>query len=55
MPDPFVLVMKCSIILGKVAKWIREWQQREIKPGDEMEGFRSPEFMKLNAEIAGFQ
>jgi hypothetical protein len=55
MPDPFVLVIQCSIILGRVSKWIRMWQQRHIRPGDNMEGFRSPEFVKLNAEIAGFQ
>lgn len=55
VPDPFVLVVKCSIILGKVARWIRDWQQRVIRPGDTMEGFRSPGFVKLNAEIVGFQ
>jgi hypothetical protein len=48
-------VIKCSIILGKVGKWIRDWQQRVISPGDTQEGFRSPSFVQLDAEIAGFQ
>ncbi|TXT08720.1 hypothetical protein VHUM_02848 [Vanrija humicola] len=53
--DPFVLVIKCSLLLGRAAKWIRQWQQRVMQPGDEMEGLKSSTFIQLNGDIFAFQ
>ncbi|KAL1406004.1 hypothetical protein Q8F55_007687 [Vanrija albida] len=53
--DPFVLVIKCSLLLGRAAKWIRQWQQRVMQPGDEMDGLKSSTFIQLNGDIFAFQ
>lgn len=55
IPDPFVLVIKASFLLGRVARWIYEWQQRVVQPGDDLEGIKMESFIKLSADIQAFQ
>lgn len=55
LPDPFVLVVKSSILLGRVARWIYNWRQRVVCPGDELAGMSQPSFAKLIDDIAAFE
>lgn len=55
VPDPFVLVVKSSFLLGRVARWIFDWQQRVVQSGDELDGMSMPSFIKLNQDITAFQ
>lgn len=55
VPDPFVLVVKASLLLGRIARWVYEWQQRVVQPGDRHEGMRRPSFIKLIDDIDAFQ
>ncbi|CAK9783182.1 hypothetical protein CC85DRAFT_287591 [Cutaneotrichosporon oleaginosum] len=55
VPDPFVLVIKSSLLLGRIARWVYEWQQRVVQPGDMNEGMKMPSFVKLVEDIDAFQ
>jgi hypothetical protein len=55
MPDTFILVVKASIILSRAARWLREWHQRDIVDGDEMDGMKWPSYRALVADIHTFQ
>lgn len=53
--DTFVLVIKASIVLSRAAKWLREWDQRDIVDGDKMEGMKWPTYRQLVIDIQAFQ
>lgn len=55
VPDPFVLVVKSSLLLGRIARWVYQWQQRVVQPGDAQEGMNVPSFRKLVDDIDAFQ
>lgn len=54
-PDSFVLAAKASMLVSRCAKWVRHWLQRDIVPGDEIEGLRHPSFTALVNDIHAFQ
>ncbi|WVQ82757.1 hypothetical protein IAT38_004889 [Cryptococcus sp. DSM 104549] len=54
VPDSFVLVVKAAILMSKVSKWIREWQQRHIVPGDEFTGPSLQSFKDTMQDIETF-
>ncbi|BEI81130.1 hypothetical protein CcaverHIS002_0202900 [Cutaneotrichosporon cavernicola] len=55
VPDPFVLVVKSSLLLGRIASWVYDWNQRVVQPGDAYEGMKLPAFLKLVNDIDAFQ
>ena len=44
-----------STLAGRATKWLREWHQRNIVPGDDMDGLRQPSFITLINDIHIFQ
>ncbi|WWC58782.1 uncharacterized protein I303_101326 [Kwoniella dejecticola CBS 10117] len=52
--DSFIFVIKGSVLMATVASWLRNWQQREKEPDDEMEGCKTDEFKALNHRIETF-
>ncbi|KAK8866110.1 hypothetical protein IAR55_001261 [Kwoniella newhampshirensis] len=55
VPDSFVLVVKASILLGRVAQWIRLWWQTDRDSEHAKQGMRSESFQKLVHDIETFQ
>lgn len=55
MPDPFVLAVKSSFLLGNAGRFTHEWTQRDIVPGDDKVGLTWPSYIKLTRDIAAFQ
>ncbi|GMK56536.1 hypothetical protein CspeluHIS016_0303760 [Cutaneotrichosporon spelunceum] len=55
VPDPFVLVIKASLLLGRIARWVYEWNQRVLQPGDSYEGMKMTTFLQLVDDIGVFQ
>lgn len=55
MPDPFVLTIKSSILLDLTNRWVLAWGQRDAQDGDEMDGLKSPGFLKIQRDITMFQ
>ncbi|ORY29350.1 hypothetical protein BCR39DRAFT_532444 [Naematelia encephala] len=53
--DSFVLTVKASILLSRTARWLRDWQQRDIVPGDDLDGLKSPEYSRIITDIYNFQ
>ncbi|WRT64339.1 uncharacterized protein IL334_001271 [Kwoniella shivajii] len=52
--DSFVFVIKGSTLMAQVAQWLREWQQRERKPGDELSGPQTESFQTIALNIEAF-
>jgi hypothetical protein len=53
--DPFVLVLKASVLLNRVNKFARRWKNRHLCEGDDFEGMQRHEFRELANSIACFQ
>lgn len=47
--------LTASTLVSRVARWLREWTQRDIVPGDELLGLRQPSFTALVNDIYVFQ
>ncbi|WWC66231.1 uncharacterized protein I206_100132 [Kwoniella pini CBS 10737] len=52
--DSFIFVIKGCILMANVAQWLRNWQQREKEPDDELAGCKTEEFRTLNHRIETF-
>ncbi|WWC99861.1 hypothetical protein V866_006770 [Kwoniella sp. B9012] len=52
--DSFVFVIKGSALMSQVAQWLRNWQQREKLPDDELTGPTMESFKLLNHSIEAF-
>ncbi|WWD17684.1 hypothetical protein CI109_102125 [Kwoniella shandongensis] len=55
VPDSFVLVVKASILLGSVAKWIRDWGQTEPESEAGKLGMQSESFKQIVRDIETFK
>lgn len=45
--DSFVMLCKASLLVSRAARLLRDWYQRDIQPGDDLDGAQKPEFQKL--------
>ncbi|WVW82507.1 hypothetical protein I302_104518 [Kwoniella bestiolae CBS 10118] len=52
--DSFVFVAKGSTLMSQVGLWLRNWQQREKIPDDELTGSSMDSFKLLNHSIEAF-
>lgn len=55
VPDPFVMVLKASVLLNRVNKFARKWKNRHVRDHDDYEGMARGEFRELANSIACFQ
>ncbi|WVR05102.1 hypothetical protein IAU60_002114 [Kwoniella sp. DSM 27419] len=53
--DSFVMVMKASVLLNRVNKFVRKWKNRHLRDNDDFDGMNKPEFRELANAISCFQ
>ncbi|KAL7422208.1 hypothetical protein Q5752_002854 [Cryptotrichosporon argae] len=53
--DPFVLLMKATIVLNRVNRFVRRWKNRRLREDDDLDGMVKPEFRELANAIACLQ
>ncbi|OCF37649.1 hypothetical protein I316_00776 [Kwoniella heveanensis BCC8398] len=52
--DSFVFVIKGSMLMSMAAQWLRDWQQRQRVPGDELQGLHTESFKTIMHRIEAF-
>jgi hypothetical protein len=55
VPDPFVMVVKASILMNRVNRFVRKWKNRHLREEDDCDGLQRPEFREIANAIACFQ
>ena len=55
VPDPYVMLVKATILLNRVNRFVRKWKNRIMKDNDDFEGMTRPEFRELANAIACLQ
>ncbi|WRT67022.1 uncharacterized protein IL334_003988 [Kwoniella shivajii] len=53
--DSFVLVIKASVLMNRVNKFVRRWKNRHMRDDDDFDGLNKPEFREIANAIACFQ
>lgn len=53
--DAFVLNCKVAMLCSRVARFQRDWAQRDIRPGDQMLGMQLQIFKDIVRDIHDFQ
>jgi len=53
--DPFVMVVKASVLLNRVNRFVRKWKNRHLRDDDDYEGMQRPEFRELANAAACLQ
>ncbi|WWD15819.1 hypothetical protein CI109_100243 [Kwoniella shandongensis] len=53
--DAFVMVLKATVLINRVNRFVRKWKNRHLRPGDDFDGLEKPEFKELANAIACFQ
>lgn len=49
------VLIPASTLISRVSRWLRDWTQRDIVAGDELNGIRQPSFTALVNDIYVFQ
>ncbi len=53
--DPFVMVLKATVIMNRVNRFARKWKNRHLRVDDDLDGMQRSEFRELANAIACLQ